>query len=94
MIRYCPSERESYLFSLLDLAIGVIQGMHGIPPLQVGETLPSRVADLERALIAEAFTATGSLARAAQRLGIPRSTLHEKMARLQMQITRRSEAVA
>lgn len=49
-----------------------------IPP---DEGLPDRVAVFEAGLIRDALAATGSVAAAAERLGIPRRTLNEKMQR-------------
>ena len=52
---------------------------------QGGDTLPQRVDAYERALIADALAAhDGSVAAAADRLGIPRKTLYDKLKKYQL----------
>lgn len=68
------------------LVLGVVDGA-GVQPGSgaVGDTLPQRVDAYERALIAEALAAQeGNVAAAADRLGIPKKTLYDKLKKYQL----------
>ncbi|WP_420476185.1 sigma-54-dependent transcriptional regulator [Noviherbaspirillum sp. ST9] len=66
------------------LVLGVAE-MPTAPDAQGGDTLPQRVDTYERALIAEALTAQeGNVAAAADRLGIPKKTLYDKLKKYQL----------
>lgn len=66
------------------LVLGVVEGAP-IPAEQGGETLPQRVDTYERALIVEALNAeSGNVAAAADRLGIPKKTLYDKLKKYQL----------
>lgn len=66
------------------LVLGVAE-MPTAPDGQDADTLPQRVDAFERALIAEALAAQeGNVAAAADRLGIPKKTLYDKLKKYQL----------
>jgi two-component system, NtrC family, C4-dicarboxylate transport response regulator DctD len=66
------------------LVLGVAE-MPTAPDGQGADTLPQRVDAFERALIAEALAAQeGNVAAAADRLGIPKKTLYDKLKKYQL----------
>ena len=66
------------------LVLGVAD-VQAAPAEQGGDTLPQRVDAYERALIAEALAAQeGNVAAAADRLGIPKKTLYDKLKKYQL----------
>ncbi|MGV8831593.1 MAG: sigma-54-dependent transcriptional regulator [Devosia sp.] len=63
-------------------ALGIASPNHGPSATGTGLTLPDRVARFEAGVIVQALRATnGSTAEAAERLGVPRRTLNEKITR-------------
>ncbi|HZW20075.1 sigma-54 dependent transcriptional regulator [Noviherbaspirillum sp.] len=66
------------------LVLGVA-GFQPAPAEQGGDSLPQRVDAYERALIADALAAhDGNVAAAADRLGIPKKTLYDKLKKYQL----------
>jgi len=66
------------------LVLGVA-GFQPAPAEQGGDSLPQRVDAYERALIADALAAhDGNVAAAAERLGIPKKTLYDKLKKYQL----------
>ena len=66
------------------LVLGVAE-LSSVPEEEGGDTLPQRVDTYERALIAEALAAQdGNVAAAADRLGIPKKTLYDKLKKYQL----------
>jgi len=66
------------------LVLGVTE-LASVPAEEGGDTLPQRVDAYERALIAEALAAQdGNVAAAADRLGIPKKTLYDKLKKYQL----------
>jgi two-component system C4-dicarboxylate transport response regulator DctD len=72
------------------LVLGVIPSEAA--PGTEGETLPQRVDAYERSLIAQALAASdGNVAVAADRLGVPRKTLYDKLKKYQLGTARGAE---
>jgi two-component system, NtrC family, C4-dicarboxylate transport response regulator DctD len=66
------------------LVLGVAESL-SVPAEEGGDTLPQRIDAYERALIAEALAAQdGNVAAAADRLGIPKKTLYDKLKKYQL----------
>ena len=72
------------------LVLGVAEGFAGVADLGINATtnlapLPQQVDAYERVLIADALTASdGNVALAAERLGVPKKTLYDKLKKYQL----------